>query len=635
MCGIAGFVHRSREYPIHRETLLRMGETLRHRGPDDSGVFIGEGVGLASRRLAILDLSSCGHMPMSTSDGRYWITYNGEVYNFKELRRSLESQGHVFRSHTDTEVVLQLFSRYGPEMLSKLNGMFALGIWDTKARTLFLARDRLGVKPLYYWKDADSLMFASEEKALFVGGVAANLNPAAVNELLSFRYVAGEGTPFDGVSRLLPGHYMVWENGAISIKRWWDLSSRVQDATPPESGEPGRWFRGMFDESVGMRLISDVPLGVLLSGGLDSSAVAASLSTQAPSGLNSFTVRFSHPGYDEGTGAQSVAGHLGLTYHELEIPGDQLVQRMEEAIWFNDEPLAHASDLHLLGISRLAKSLVTVLLSGEGSDEQLGGYVRYRPLLYPAGLTAGTAAGRLLPGFTRRNPGRLGKLARMLGLGTVDRFCLYNSAGLLPEDRRTLGSFGDGFAYRESVLHEARLAFPRDPLRQTMYYDQHTFMCSLLDRNDRMTMAASVECRVPFLDYRLVEGLRNVPTRALVDRRSSKKVLRESFASRLPGDIFRSPKWGFGVPWHIYGRTEPSLRDRIEWLPTAAGVADFGLDADALRRLIPVYLAGDDLAAGVVIQVLNLLVWRESYWRRLGTETKGRPLIKQGTTAAA
>ena len=634
MCGVAGFVHASREFRVPHDTLARMGDVLHHRGPDDSGVYEDGGVGLVSRRLAVLDLTASGHMPMSTADGRYWIVYNGEVYNFKELRRGLESAGHAFRSHTDTEVVLHLYVQHGPAMLSMLNGMFAIAIWDTATRTLFLARDRLGVKPLYYWRTAEALMFASEEKALFVGGVPAEMNPAHAAELLSFRYVAGESTPFKDVSRLLPGHYMLWQGGGIRTVRWWSLADRLQSLPPLEERDPGTWFRETFDNSVSLRRISDVPLGVLLSGGLDSSAVAASLASQAPAGLNSFTVRFSVPGYDEGPGARAVASHLGLTYHELQLPPDQLLQRMEEAIWFNDEPLAHASDLHLLGIARLAKPLVTVLLSGEGSDEQLGGYVRYRPLLYPKSLKAATAVRSLLPSIALKNGGRVGKLFRMLRLGDVGSFILYNSAGLLPDDRSALGSSVDQPpSYREAVLAEARSAFPSDQVRQAMYYDQHTFMCSLLDRNDRMTMAASVECRVPFLDYRLVEGVARFATSDLVDTKETKKVLREAFAQRLPESLFRSPKWGFGVPWHIYGRSAGVLRDRIESLPADRGLADFGISAAALRTLIRRYQSGDDVAGGAVVQVLNLLVWRESYWRRLRLELNAPPIIQTNRAA--
>ncbi len=566
---------------------------------------------------------------MSTADGRFWIVYNGEVYNFKELRRGLESAGHSFRSHTDTEVVLHLYVQHGPAMLSMLNGMFAIAIWDAATRTLFLGRDRLGVKPLYYWRTAEALMFASEEKALFVGGVPAVMNPGHAAELLSFRYVAGESTPFKAVSRLLPGHYLLWQGGKVQTVQWWNLARQLQVLPHLEVQDPGNWFREMFDDSVSLRRISDVPLGVLLSGGLDSSAVAASLASQAPAGLNSFTVRFSEHAYDEGPGAQSVASHLGLTYHELEIPPDQLLQRMEEAIWFNDEPLAHASDPHLLGIARLAKPLVTVLLSGEGSDEQLGGYVRYRPLLYPVALRTATALRALLPSFALAHQGRLGKLSRMLGLGDVDSFILYNSAGLLPEDRRGLGSTsGESFSYREKILAEARSAFPNDLMRQAMYYDQHTFMCSLLDRNDRMTMAASVECRVPFLDYRIVEGVARFPTSFLVTRKETKKVLREAFAPRLPDSLFRSPKWGFGVPWHVYARTDTVLRERIKSLPSDHGLGDFGIDGSALQKLIRQFFAGDMVAGGVVVQVLNLLVWRESYWRRLRSELNGPSILQ-------
>jgi len=361
---------------------------LMHRGPDDAGHYLSPGIALGSRRLAILDLSKRGHMPMSTADGRYWITYNGEVYNYRELRSALETRGYTFRSHTDTEVVLYLYVDRGPAMLDQLNGMFALGIWDSQERTLFLARDRLGIKPLYYASQADAFYFASEEKALFTAGVSAQFDPGIWEELVCFRYVAGEQTPFVGVRRLMPGHYLLWKEGNIQIQRWWNVAERVEALREKSPREALRWFQETFDSAVDLRRISDVPVGVLLSGGLDSSSVAASLAAQAGSGVASFTVRFTEPDYDEGPLAQQVAVRWGLDSHELTISPDELMDGLHMASWLNDEPLVHGNDLHLLAISRYAKPRVTVLLSGEGSDEILGGYIRYQPLRYPTLLNA-------------------------------------------------------------------------------------------------------------------------------------------------------------------------------------------------------------------------------------------------------
>jgi asparagine synthase (glutamine-hydrolysing) len=273
-------------------------------------------------------------------------------------------------------------------MLDQLNGMFALGIWDSQERTLFLARDRLGIKPLYYASQADAFYFASEEKALFTAGVSAQFDPGIWEELVCFRYVAGEQTPFVGVRRLMPGHYLLWKEGNIQIQRWWNVAERVEALREKSPREALRWFQETFDSAVDLRRISDVPVGVLLSGGLDSSSVAASLAAQAGSGVASFTVRFTEPDYDEGPLAQQVAVRWGLDSHELTISPDELMDGLHMASWLNDEPLVHGNDLHLLAISRYAKPRVTVLLSGEGSDEILGGYIRYQPLRYPTLLNA-------------------------------------------------------------------------------------------------------------------------------------------------------------------------------------------------------------------------------------------------------
>src|SRR6267154_956049 len=300
MCGLNGLVYTDPNRSVSEDLLIAMRDAIRHRGPDDSGTFLGPGVGLGSRRLAILDLSERGRMPMSSPDGRYRIVYNGEVYNYQDLRAALASRGCMFRSQTDTEVLLALYEREGPAMLDRLNGMFAVAIWDCRDRTLFLARDRLGVKPLYYIVRDGLLAFASEEKALFAAGLRAEFDPNTWPELLCFRYVAGGATPYRGVKRILPGHYLLWRDGRVTSRRWWDLAARVRDLREEAPRDPLEWFRETFDSAVRLRRISDVPVGVLLSGGLDSSSVAASLSAQTGEGLASFTVRFAEPAYDEG-----------------------------------------------------------------------------------------------------------------------------------------------------------------------------------------------------------------------------------------------------------------------------------------------------------------------------------------------
>ena len=612
MCGICGFVYRDRSQPASESLLLAMRDSLIHRGPDDAGYYAAPGVALGSRRLAILDLSERGRMPMSTPDGRYWITHNGEVYNYRELRAGLEARGHTFRSNTDTEVLLRLYVEEGPAMLDRLNGMFACAVWDSRDRVLFLCRDRLGIKPLYYTLENGTLHFASEEKALFAAGIPARFDSGAWEEMLVFRYVAGDRTPYTGVRRLLPGHYLVWKDGEVRMKRWWNLAERARALRAGPQGDAVSWYRETFDSSVGLRRISDVPLGVLLSGGLDSSSVAASLARQAGSGVASFTVRFTEKDYDEGPLAKEVADRWRLDYHELVVSPEDLVSGLHAASYLNDEPVAHASDLHLLAISRYAKPRVTVLLSGEGGDETLGGYVRYRPLRHPALLGASRP---FLPALTSALAvgGRLRTLSRFVALGSLDRFVLFNSCDVLPSDLRSVGMEPrEGFEFREQVLAEARALHPEEPLRQAMYCDLHAFLCSILDRNDRMTMGASIECRVPFLDYRLVEGLAALPTPALAAGRSSKRLLRKAIGDRLPASVLGYRKWGFSVPWKRYLREVPELRDLVQRLPRLDPIREGPFNRDALGGVTSRFLAGDPRHEELVRQLVMITVWHQA-----------------------
>ena len=411
MCGICAIVHPDHTFPVDAEVLRRMRDSLSHRGPDDAGLYVAPGIGLASRRLAILDLSRRGRMPMNTADGRFWIVYNGEVYNYQDLRHSLSAQGVAFESNTDTEVLLKLFVAEGPAMLDKLNGMFAFAIWDAVERRLFVARDRLGVKPVFYTFRDGILSISSEPKALFAAGAERRFDHTTWSELLCFRFLAGERTPFEGVRRLLPGHYLVWHDGLLSIRRWWNLAERARLARESPIRDSLEWYRRTFDDAVRLRMISDVPVGVLLSGGLDSSSISASLATQQLGQVKSFTVGFEDSQYDESGLASQVASQYRLATHHLQVLPEHLLSWLEEASWFNDEPIAHSNDPHLLAISRHAKPRVSVLLSGEGADETLGGYIRYRPLYHSKALTAARPLLRMVD--------RLG-ISRVAGVSWTD-----------------------------------------------------------------------------------------------------------------------------------------------------------------------------------------------------------------------
>jgi asparagine synthase (glutamine-hydrolysing) len=612
MCGIAGIVRTDASAVIAATQLNAMQRTQAHRGPDDAGLFIAPGIGLASLRLAILDLSAAGHMPMQTDDGRYHIVYNGEIYNFRDLRSSLEAAGCRFRSHSDTEVLLHLFAREGIEMLQRLNGMFAFAVWDSAERELTLVRDRLGIKPLYYAEQNGGLLFASEEKALFAAGVDPTIDASAWDELLCFRFVAGERTPYAHVRRLLGGHVLQWRDGRVRISRWWHLADRIKERRSRPIPDPVGWYRDTFDDAVDVRRISDVPIGVLLSGGLDSSSVATALGRLAGKGVKSFTVRFAEPDHDEGPLAREVARAAQLDFHDLMLRPEDLLERLHSACWLNDEPLAHTSDIHLWAIAEYAKPRVTVLLSGEGADETLGGYVRYQPLRYGSALALARRGVPWLVDLAGLR-GRVAKLGRLLALGSNRDVVLFNACDVLPTELAEVGHrIRSEFAYRHQMVSEAQDLFPGDLARQAMYVDQHTFLGSLLHRNDRMTMGASIECRVPFLDYRLVEGVGALPSSILLAGHQSKPLLRRALAPRLPRIVQRNRKWGFTVPWGRYFRSVPALRATVERLPEIDPFREGPFSKPRLREVLGNFLAGDTTHNAFVVQLVMLSIWHEA-----------------------
>ena len=626
MCGIAGKVGATPQSTIAEADLIAMRDAMTHRGPDDAGHYLAPGIGLASRRLAILDLSPRGRMPMSAADGRYRIVYNGEVYNFPALRSRLEGLGWTFDTGTDTEVVLKSYAQWGPDAVAEFNGMFALAIWDERERSLFLARDHTGIKPLYYVETPDGLLFGSEEKTLFAAGHRPEFDPSCWGELLTFRYVSGEKTPFLGVKRLLPGHSATYRDGKLTIRRWWRLDERARALRSERAVDPDPipWFRDLFEESVNMRRISDVPVGVLLSGGLDSGATAATLGKVAGRGLSSFTVKFPPPGYDESPLAREVAERWGLEPHELVVEPTELLSRMRKASWFNDEPLNHGNDLHVQAISKLAKSTVTVLLSGEGADETLGGYLRYRPLCLPSlAWSAAKAAARPLTMAGKiQGQGRLAKLIKTAQSGDARHRVAFGAAiASVDELRGDLGLAAEVdplSEYRRQMLDEAIALYPREPARQAMHQDQHIYLCSLLDKNDRMTMAESIECRLPFLDHRLVEGIAATPTKWLVSPRRGKTLLRRAMADRLPESILTHRKWGFAAPWARHLRETPELRDYLREVPRMAPFDSAPLDRTKLEAQIAGFLdapadaPGQSWNSDLMLELAVLAIWHES-----------------------
>lgn len=607
MCGICGIFNKDLR-PINSVDLLKMRDSMINRGPDDAGIFIEKNIGLGSRRLSIIDLSLKGHMPMHTPDERYWIVYNGEVYNFIELRQYLEAKGVIFRSHTDTEVILQLYAAEGPSMLSRCNGMFAIAIWDSKEKTLFLARDRTGTKPLFFTENDNSFLFASEEKALFENGIPKKINTSIWNELLIFRYVAGEQTPYENVKRLLPGHYLILKNGNYTIHKWWDPSYGIEEGELQlNSKQISNQFDDLFSNSIALRQISDVPIGALLSGGLDSSSLVAKMTEQNANQISTFTVRFSEPELDEGDLAKLVANKYKAKYNELFVPSEDIPSLLEDATRLLDEPIVHGNDLQILAISRFAKHKVSVLLSGEGADEIFGGYVRYRQFLYPWAFGILGPFARMIPDRVTKN-GRLHKINQSLSYQTRADQLLFASAYIYPNDWGTLNISENDFLYRRQLISNAQILF-RHPVRQVMYYEQLSYLQSVLDRNDRMTMGASIECREPFLDTKLMQWALRLPVNDLFSQGVGKYPMRLAMSNKLPPQILHHKKWGFAVPWKNYFRIIPALRSWIGKMHNMECLQTSPVSSTWVKDKAEQFLKGDDNLSLLITQLVMFTVW--------------------------
>ena len=569
MCGIAGIVG---QLPPNPETVIRrMTDTISYRGPDDDGYHVDPAAALGMRRLSIIDLQT-GHQPIYNEDDSIVIVYNGEVYNYRELREDLVTQGHTFLTMTDTEVLLHQYEQDGPDFVHRLNGMFGVALWDSRNRRLVLVRDRMGIKPLYYAWDGRTLLFGSEIKTILASGmVSPTLNMRAVWDYLTFRYVPGPETIWEGIWKLMPGHHLMWEWGKEPVvARYWDipLSSGKEEKTFEEFTEE---FNALFIDSVERRLIADVPVGVLLSGVLDSSCVAAAIKEIGVSGLASFSVAAKDDDvHTELPYARLVSDLLGMEHHEVLVDADQFLDFLPRFMALTDEPLADLASIPLYYVSELARRHVTVVLSGEGSDEILAGYNfdefgrRWRLIErmqhLPQGvLSAARDAGRLV---SRNFGSRLEKL-----LVPIDEYNLtflpHMTNFFSTEKKRDLLRGDAVFSESLGPVREMYERIGDAPLLDQLQYVycQSWLVEDLLMKADRMTMGNSLELRVPFLDYRLVEWAFSTPPYVRIGgppiQRTfvTKHVLRTFAKGRIPESIITRPKRGFSIPFY-------------DWLPT-------------------------------------------------------------------
>jgi asparagine synthase (glutamine-hydrolysing) len=562
MCGIVGFWQHHEPASLGR--LKNMSDAIYHRGPDAEGSFLEGKLALGHRRLSILDLSEHANQPFHSPCGNYTLVYNGEIFNFQDFYPELKAKGYSFNTTSDTEVLLFLLMEYGFEVLEKLNGFFAFAFWDKGKQTLSLARDRFGVKPLFYHFGKEGFSFSSEPKGIFAGGVSKAVDPDHLDELFIYRYVSGENTIFRGIKRLLPGHQMTLSTNAeqVKTKRWFHLADAARNFG--SISKPYEWFEETFNDSVRLRMIADVPVGTLLSGGLDSSGIVLSQASQGYKDLSSWNVMFKGYEHDESHIAKRFSEELGVNYNGHEFLGTEQVELTKKAIQINDEPLMHFTDNVLLGLSLKAKKKVTVLLTGEGADEVLGGYVRYK-------VHDGAMRYRLLDlmnlvpdRFLKQD--RLKKLKRYMSLRNPDAQMIMNANEVYLSDIKKLGILSSSLMpqYRVDILEEAKALYPKNRYRQLLYLEQHSHLHSLNDKNDRTTMGASIECREPYLDYRLVTGAASLPDQYFESKGKGKLLAMNSFGKKMPDYIKEHRKIGLSMPWDQYIVDNPELRDHLE-----------------------------------------------------------------------
>jgi asparagine synthase (glutamine-hydrolysing) len=613
MCGIVGVLHKRGGRDCSGEVLASMRKVIRHRGPDDEGVFVDGAFGMGHQRLSIIDLSG-GHQPMFTADGRLGIVFNGEIYNYKALRSDLQRAGYVFRSNSDTEVLLYLFQEHGEKSVEKLNGIFAFGIWDNKDRRLFLARDHLGVKPLYYFESSTEFVFASEIKSIFASKISSpNLNESAVREYFLFRQVAGERTLFRGVRSLLPGHAMVVGESGSRVLQYWRLgdgsASAKERRTLKDSVEE---LECLMRDAIKLQMMSDVPLGTFCSGGVDSSLVTALAAEHAHAGLNTFSVGFHESSYDETRYARLVSSKYRTQHHEVRLENEEFARYLPDLIWHNDEPLNFANSVQIFAISRLAREHVTVVLTGEGADELFGGYPRYhipdlvnRFRLLPDPMGIAIARGTAQIGGRRWQ-----KLMSYLGQ-PVEEAIRRNAANLAQYWIQRL--FPEGTAgvseYRDEALARTR---GRSNVQRTLLLDQECYLVSILNRQDKMSMAASIESRVPILDYRIVEFANRLPDSHRIRYGQNKVVLKRVAERYLPKEVVYRRKSGFGVPLSEWFRANSGLGELARSRVAQEDLGELGASVQ-LGRILKEHRNGRRDHGEFLWTALSYILWKEAF----------------------
>jgi len=620
MCGICGWVEFS-DRPPDDELLRRMTGTLRHRGPDDFGTHVSGPVGLGHTRLSIIDLSPNGHQPMLTRDGRIAVVFNGEIYNFLELRRELEKNGVAFRSRSDTEVILEAYRRWGPEAFARLKGMFALAIWDAGREELHAARDRFGIKPFYYHAWPSGLAFGSEIKSILAGGrLSRRISPEALHEYLYYGAALGPRSLFEGVARLLPGHHLVFRRSGLLIREY----ASIHDVEPVADYEEtaASEVRNRLERAVEHHLVSDVPVGVFLSGGIDSSSITAFAVRHYGGRLNTYSVGFDfEDGVNEVSKARSVAERFGTLHHELHVAATNSVEVIESLVRSHDEPFADAANIPLFLLCRELKGAVKVVLQGDGGDEIFGGYRRYNVLsaetFWRLASRVAVTFGPLVPRSTAYHrfmrfframahpePGM-----RMALLLTDETLTEPPTRLLAPATRAAIDGCDPFARYRAFHDRFSRL----DPVQRMLYTDSSVMLPDIyLEKVDKSTMAHGIEVRVPMLDVDLCRYVMGLPSHYKIRRGQKKWILRRAMRGIVPDSILDGKKVGFGVPYSWWLK-EP-LRNYMRSVLFDPSTREWGLfDHQALDRAIQEHVDGRRDNGFLLWKALHLALWRKTY----------------------
>jgi asparagine synthase (glutamine-hydrolysing) len=573
MCGICGKLNFDSAATVSPALIKSMADTISHRGPDDDGYFLSGPVGLGFRRLSIIDLGG-GHQPLSNEDGTIHIVFNGEIYNYKELRQYLLGRGHLFKTQSDTETIVHLYEELGEACVEKLRGMFAFAIWDGRSKSLFLARDRVGIKPLYYSQSRNSVIFASEIKAILADPeLSAEVRPSMIDRFLTFDYLPGEGTLFKSIYKLAPGHTLTFRGGRSYKRQYWDLHF---EPSPTSLIDAKTRLLNLLEESVALHMISDVPVGFLLSGGVDSTAMLGLAVGKTSHPLSSYTIGFSDPeAIDERPYARLAAQKYGSEHHETTISANQFADFLPKYIWHMEEPVCEPPAVALYYVSKLAKEFVKVLISGEGGDEAFAGYSNYRSLLWLERLKG------FPPPFRQLFSASLSMLSRFAPTAWREKSGHFLHSRLEDSyygrtsypgryfNRQWQQFYSSAFAAdvdKQASSHPATKLFRNGhgagPLGKMLYVDTKTWLPDdLLVKADKMTMANSVELRVPLLDHKILEFAASLPQNFKVRGFTTKYIAKKALRGRVPREILNRKKAGFPVPYERWLR-----QDLKEWV---------------------------------------------------------------------